>query len=103
MSASGFPRDLLQFAAAEEVVFLAAGALRALQAADDEHSHARRDHNGKDVSVGHKPMNQSVHTEEHHTANSKILLCRKAHSRQIELQSAGTRPEATTPAKVLNN
>jgi len=103
MSASGFPRDLLQLVAAKEVVFLAAGALRALQAANDEHGHARRYHNGKDVSVGHKPMNQSVHTEEHHTTNSKILLCRKAHGHQIEHQSAGTRPEATIPAKVLNN
>ena len=93
----------LEFVAAEEVVLFAAGALRALQAANDEHGYARRYHNGKDISVGHKPMNQAIHTEQHHTTNSKILLCRKAHGHQIKLQSSGTRPEATTPAKVLDD
>ena len=90
----------LEFVAAEEVVLFAAGALRALQAANDEHGYACRDHNSKDVSVGHKPMNQAIHTEQHHTTNSKILLCRKAHGHQIELQSSGTRPGSDNSNKL---
>jgi hypothetical protein len=100
---SGFPRDLLQLVAAEEVVLLAAGAVRAPQAADEKHGHTHRYHNGKGISVGRKPVNQTAHTEGDHTANSKILLCRKAHGQQIELQSAETRPEATDPAKVFDD
>jgi hypothetical protein len=57
---------------AEDIVFFAAGAVRAFQAADEEQSHTYRDHNGKDVSVSRKPVNQAVHTEGHHTSCSKI-------------------------------
>ena len=45
----------------EEVVLLAAGAVRALHAADEEHGHAHRNQDGKYARVDHEPMHQATH------------------------------------------
>jgi hypothetical protein len=41
---------------AEEVVVFAAGAVDALQAADQQQGHAHRNQNGDGVSINRKPM-----------------------------------------------
>ena len=53
----------LQFVAAEEVVFLAAGAVGTLQAADEKHGNSHRDQDGKDARVDLKPVHQTIHTD----------------------------------------
>jgi hypothetical protein len=57
--------------AAEEIVLLAAGAVRALQTADKKQSHPRRDQNGKSVSIHLKPVNQAIHLQSPITTYSK--------------------------------
>ena len=47
--------------ALEEVVFLAAAALGALQAADEEQRHADRDQNCENGSIYRNPMCQVLH------------------------------------------
>ena len=54
-------RNPLKFVVAEDVVLVAAGALRAFQAADKEHCHAHRNQDGEDVYVRRKPLNQAIH------------------------------------------
>jgi hypothetical protein len=46
----------LSVARAEEVVVFTAGAVNALQAADQQQGHAHRNQNGEGVSVNRKPM-----------------------------------------------
>ncbi len=45
----------------EEIVFLAAAALGALKAADEEHGHAYCNQNGKNASIHCNPMCQVLH------------------------------------------
>lgn len=52
----------LELGWAEEIVLLAAGAVGALHAADEEDGHAHRDQNGENTFVDHKPMKHAVHT-----------------------------------------
>lgn len=47
--------------AAEDLVLVALGAIRTLQAADEEQGHARRDQDGEGVFVGRKPVNEIMH------------------------------------------
>jgi hypothetical protein len=58
--------------AAEEIVFVAAGAVRASKAADqqdcDTHCHQDR----KDDSVRRKPMDQMVHIQDTHTVDKSF-------------------------------
>jgi hypothetical protein len=49
--------------AAEDVVFFAVSAVRALQAADQEHSHSDRHEDGECVIGGCEPMDQVMHIE----------------------------------------
>jgi hypothetical protein len=51
---------------AEEIVFLAAGAVCALQTANQEDGHAYSDGDGDCVSVGAKPMYKKLHTRRDH-------------------------------------
>ena len=46
----------LDFVPAEEIVFLAAAALGALQAADQQHGHAHRHQNGQNALIHNKPV-----------------------------------------------
>jgi hypothetical protein len=45
----------------EEIVFLAAGALGALYATDEEHGHAYRHQNGENASIHCEPTHQVLH------------------------------------------
>jgi hypothetical protein len=47
--------------ALEEIVFLAAAAVRALKATEKKHRHADRDQDGEDISVDSEPMQQAAH------------------------------------------
>jgi hypothetical protein len=47
--------------ALEEIVLLAAAAVRALQTADEQHSHTHRDENGEDVSIDSEPVHKAAH------------------------------------------
>src|SRR5271166_5621748 len=60
----------LNFTAFEEVVFFAAGAVRALEAADKQNRNAHRDQDGEDAFVGRKPMNQYMHTQKPNSSSS---------------------------------
>jgi hypothetical protein len=51
----------LEFVAVEEIVLFAAGAVGALQAADEEYGNTDRDQNGEDIRVDHKPMKHAIH------------------------------------------
>ena len=53
--------EALDFLPAEDLVLVAAGATRALQAADKKDSHANSYHHRKGVFVDGKPVNQGVH------------------------------------------
>jgi hypothetical protein len=48
---------------AEDIVLVAAGAVRALQAADEKQSHAHRDHDGEGIFDGREPLNEILHTQ----------------------------------------
>lgn len=56
----------LHLVAAEEIVLVAAGAVRASEAANKQDSHAYRYQNGKDASVTREPVNQVMHILETH-------------------------------------
>jgi len=58
----------LHLVVVEEVVLLAAGAIGALQAADEEHGYAHRHEDGQNASVDSKPVHQSIHA--HSTSRS---------------------------------
>jgi hypothetical protein len=45
----------------EDVIVVAARAVRALQAADQEHSDSYRDQDGENIFILRKPMEQSNH------------------------------------------
>ena len=51
----------LALAAAEEVVFLAAGAVCALQAADEEDGNANGDYDGDGVLIRREPVGEAMH------------------------------------------
>jgi len=55
-----FERDL-EFVVLEEIVFVAAVALGALKAADDEHGDSDRNQNGEYASIYRNPMCQVLH------------------------------------------
>jgi hypothetical protein len=61
-----FFRSLLDFAPLEDIVFFAAGAIGAAEAADEQNRHAYRDRNSEDVFVGCKPVNEPVHFQGPH-------------------------------------
>ena len=48
---------------AEDVVFVAAGAGRALQTAEEEEGHAQRHQESEGVFKGREPLNQTLHTQ----------------------------------------
>jgi len=50
-------RPSLHLVTAEEIVLFAAGAVSALQAADQKDRHAQGDNHSDGVSVGHEPVN----------------------------------------------
>jgi len=52
----------LHVAALEKVVLVAALAVRALQAADQQHRHSHRHQDGEQIRVGRKPMCQAMHS-----------------------------------------
>jgi hypothetical protein len=62
----------LKFVAAEQVVFVAAGAVGASQAADkqDRDTHCRQ--NSQDASVRHEPMDQMMHIQDTHTVDKSF-------------------------------
>lgn len=49
---------------AEQVILVAAWAIRASQAANKKHRNAHRHHNGQDASTRRKPMNQAMHNQD---------------------------------------
>jgi hypothetical protein len=49
--------------ALEEVIFVAAGAVGALQAADEKDRHAHRNQDGENIFIDRKPMEQSSHIQ----------------------------------------
>jgi hypothetical protein len=51
----------LDSAVTKELVLVAAGAVRALQAADEEQGHAHRSQDGEDFFMHRKPVNQTNH------------------------------------------
>jgi hypothetical protein len=55
-----FERDL-ELVVLEEIVFLAAVALGALKAADEQHGHAYRHQNGENASIHCEPTHQVLH------------------------------------------
>jgi hypothetical protein len=57
----------------EEVVLIAAGTGRALQAADKQNSRAHRNQNGKSISVKLKPLNQTIHFQSPEKRYSKNI------------------------------
>jgi hypothetical protein len=54
--------NALKLAAAKDFVLVAAGAIRASKAADEEYCHTSRNQDGEDASMDHKPMHQVLHT-----------------------------------------
>ena len=62
--------ELLHLVASEEIVLLAARAFRALQAADQQHRHAYRYQDGKEIRIRRKPVGYAVH-KQRHILNSK--------------------------------
>jgi hypothetical protein len=49
-------RNCSHFAALEEIVLLAAAAVRALQTADEKYGNAHRDQDGEDISIDSEPV-----------------------------------------------
>jgi hypothetical protein len=58
--------------AAEEVVFVAAGAVGASQAADEKDGNAHCDQDSQDASVRREPMNQMMHIQDTHIADKSF-------------------------------
>jgi hypothetical protein len=58
--------------AAEQVVFVAAGAVRASQAADQEDRNAHRHQDSQEASVRREPMDQMVHIQDTHTVDKSF-------------------------------
>jgi len=52
---------VLNFVVVEELVLVAAGAVRALQAAEEKYSHSNRCENGEGIVIVLKPLNQAKH------------------------------------------
>ena len=62
----------LEFVAAEEVVFVAAGAVGASQAADQKHRNADSHQDSQDASVRREPMDQMMHIQDTHIADKSF-------------------------------
>jgi hypothetical protein len=62
----------LEFVAAEEVVFVAAGAVGASQATDQKDRNADCYKNSQDASVRREPMDQMMHIQDTHIADKSF-------------------------------
>jgi hypothetical protein len=58
--------------AAEEVVFVAAGAVGASQAADEKDRYAHCHQDSQDASVRREPMDQMMHIQDTHIADKSF-------------------------------
>ena len=47
----------------EDIILLAAGALRALQAADEKNRDPHRHQDGQEIRIRHEPMDHTMHIE----------------------------------------
>jgi hypothetical protein len=89
----------LALATAEEVVFIAAGAVGAAQGADEKHRNARRYNHGANNSVCSKPMEKAMHIQSPHVTASKIQPSRPASRRDKRSSERRSSDEKSVPLK----